>query len=82
MPSVFFEHSYGPEYIASYDILGFMICAVTSSSDVPLTPFPYYFFLPCIEELILEAKTDCYGKDRLFVASFAFCVITFEPIMI
>ena len=27
-------------------------------------------------------KTDCYGKDRLFVASFAFCVITFEPIMI
>ena len=35
-----------------------------------------------IEELILEAKTDCYGKDQLFVASFAFCVITFEPIMI
>ena len=35
-----------------------------------------------IEEWILEAKTDCYGKDQLFVASFAFCVITFEPIMI
>ena len=28
------------------------------------------------------AKTDCYGKDLLFVASFAFFVITFEPIMI
>ena len=36
----------------------------------------------CIEEWILEAKTDCYGKDQLFVASFAFWVITFEPIMI
>ena len=35
-----------------------------------------------IEEWILEAKNDCYGKDWLFVASFAFCVITFEPIMI
>ena len=31
-----------------------------------------------IEERILEAKTDCYGNDRLFVASFAFCVITFD----
>ena len=27
-------------------------------------------------------KTDSYGKDRLFIALFAFCVITFEPIMI
>ena len=27
-------------------------------------------------------KTDCYEKDPLFVASFVFCVITFEPIMI
>ena len=35
-----------------------------------------------IEEYILEAKTDCYEKDRLFLASFAFCVIPFEPIMI
>ena len=33
-------------------------------------------------KLALEAKTDCYGKDLLFVTSFAFCVITFEPIMI
>ena len=32
-----------------------------------------------IEEWILEAKTDCSAKDRLFFASFAFCV---EPIMI
>ena len=31
---------------------------------------------------MLEAKTDCYGKDWLFVASFASYVITFEPIMI
>ena len=31
---------------------------------------------------MLEAKTDCCGKDLLFVTSFAFCVITFEPIMI
>ena len=35
-----------------------------------------------IEEWILEAKTDCYGKDQLFVASFVFCAITFEPIII
>ena len=35
-----------------------------------------------IEEWILEANSDCYGKDRMFFASFAFCVITFEPIMI
>ena len=35
-----------------------------------------------LEEWLLEAKTDCYGKDLLFVASFAFCVITFETIMI
>ena len=27
-----------------------------------------------------ELKTDSYSKDRMFVASFAFCVITFEPI--
>ena len=27
---------------------------------------------------ILEAKTDCYGKDRLFVASFVFCVISYD----
>ena len=31
---------------------------------------------------MLEANSDCYGKDRLFVASFVFCVITFEPVMI
>ena len=35
-----------------------------------------------LEEWILEAKTECYGKDRLFVASFVCFVITFEPIMI
>jgi hypothetical protein len=35
-----------------------------------------------IEEGILEAKTDCPAKDHMFFASFAFCVITFEPIMI
>ena len=40
------------------------------------------FKLSIIEEWIIEAKTDCYGKDRMFVASFAFCVITFEPIII
>ena len=40
------------------------------------------FYIDIIEEWILEAKTDCYRKDRLFVTSFAFCVITFEPIMI
>ena len=27
-------------------------------------------------------KTDCSAKDRMFFASFAFCVITFETIMI
>ena len=29
-----------------------------------------------------ETKEDLRNKDRNFVASFAFCVITFEPIMI
>ena len=27
-----------------------------------------------------ESKPDTYNKDRMFVTSFAFCVITFEPI--
>ena len=31
---------------------------------------------------MLEANSDSYGKDCMFFASFAFCVITFEPIMI
>jgi hypothetical protein len=35
-----------------------------------------------IEEGILEAKTDCSAKDLLLLASFAFCVINFEPIII
>ena len=35
-----------------------------------------------IKEWILEANSECYGKDRMFFASFAFCVITFQPIMI
>ena len=35
-----------------------------------------------IEEWILESNSDCYGKDLLFVALLAFCVINFEPIMI
>ena len=35
-----------------------------------------------IEEGILETKTDCSAKDRLFFACIAFCVITFKPIMI
>ena len=29
-----------------------------------------------------ELKTDSYSKDLLFLALFAFCVITFELIMI
>ena len=38
---------------------------------------------PCnIEEGILETKTDCFAKDQLFFPCVAFCVITFEPIMI
>ena len=36
----------------------------------------------CIGEGILEVKTDCSAKDLMFFASFAFCVITLEPIMI
>ena len=35
-----------------------------------------------IEEGILETKTDCSAKDLLVLACVAFCVITFEPIMI
>ena len=27
-----------------------------------------------------ETKPDTYNKDRIFVTSFAFCVITYEPI--
>ena len=27
-----------------------------------------------------ETKPDIYSKDRIFVTSFAFCVITYEPI--
>ena len=27
-----------------------------------------------------ETKPDIYSKDRIFVTSFAFCVITFQPI--
>ena len=27
-----------------------------------------------------ESKPDTYNKDRIFVTSFAFCVITFQPI--
>ena len=27
-----------------------------------------------------ESKPDTYNKDPMFVTSFAFCVITFEPI--
>ena len=30
----------------------------------------------------IESKTDSYSKDLLFLACVAFCVITFEPIMI
>ena len=29
-----------------------------------------------------RCKIDCSAKDRMFFASFAFCVITFEPIVI
>ena len=29
-----------------------------------------------------EANSELYSNDRMFFASFAFCVITFEPIMI
>ena len=29
-----------------------------------------------------ESKTDSYSKDQLFLTCVAFCVITFEPIMI
>ena len=29
-----------------------------------------------------ESKTDSYSKDLLFLTCVAFCVITFEPIMI
>jgi hypothetical protein len=31
---------------------------------------------------VIESKSDLYSKDRIFFASFAFFVITFEPIMI
>ena len=34
------------------------------------------------EEGYRESKFDLYSKDRMFFTSFAFFVITFEPIMI
>ena len=38
--------------------------------------------IPTVQEGILETKTDCSGKDRLFSVCIAFWVITFEPIII
>jgi hypothetical protein len=42
----------------------------------------FYYKHYAIEEGILEPKTDCFAKDLMFFACIAFCVITFEPIMI
>ena len=50
--------------------------------DIDFYCLLYVIQMGFVEERILEAKTDCYGKDRLFVNSFAFRVMTFEPIMI
>ena len=38
----------------------------------------------CVNQRVLrrESKTDSYSKDLLFLTCIAFCVITFEPIMI
>ena len=36
--------------------------------------------IDCHREGRTEWKTDSYSKDRMFVTSFAFCVITFETI--
>ena len=38
--------------------------------------------IDCHREGRTEWKTDSYSKDRMFVTSFAFCVITFEPVKI
>ena len=46
--------------------------------------FPCIFLLAETREYVLrrELKTDSYSKDLLFLTCVAFCVITFEPIMI
>ena len=38
------------------------------------------FWIRNIEDWKLEANSDCFRKDHMFYASFAFCVITYEPI--
>ena len=38
------------------------------------------FYQPYPQRRKTETKPDTYSKDRMFVTSFAFCVITFEPI--
>ena len=52
------------------------------NSQVVRIYYPPLFMGAAIEEGILETKTDCSAKYLLFLACVAFCVITFEPIMI
>jgi hypothetical protein len=80
----------------SLQFVGNFISYFFSILYIYITPFQFdvtllHFLEPYIYEnmrdlyhrgWILEAKTDCSAKDRRFFASFAFCVITFEPIMI
>ena len=42
--------------------------------------FYYYIFRFWPQRRKTETKPDIYSKDRIFVTSFAFCVITYEPI--
>ena len=61
---------------------------VISLMSIDLLTFFEFFFLLllysyCYQRVIRrESKTDSYSKDLLFLACVAFCVITFEPIMI
>ena len=71
-----------PTYPEFEFVKEFLYCYKQKSAYLVLSNIVCECLPTYIEEWILEAKTDCYGKDRLFVASFAFCVITFGPIMI
>ena len=42
--------------------------------------FPHIVSEETTQRKKTETKPDIYSKDRIFVTSFAFCVITYEPI--
>ena len=55
--------------------------AVLQKMRLVLSNGPYqHIFKWLSQRRKTETKPDIYSKDRIFVTSFAFCVITYEPI--